>query len=192
MSNLNFQESEQIVFEVKRHWFNFTLMAVSLAFGALAPLFFGGIASVLSGTSVSAPIFFLCLFFYLIWIMVLWIFLFIEWTDYYLDMWIVTSDRIIDIEQRGLFTRDIAELRYESIEDIKVVTSGIIATWLGFGDIESQTAGSQKEFVIKCAKDPLKAKDAIYSILHSKEKESKTVKFEEKKEELITNNQAYL
>ena len=98
-------------------------------------------------------------------------------------MWIVTNDRLIDVEQRGLFTRDIAELRYKSIEDIKVVTSGLIATWLGFGDITIQTAGSRKEFMIKCAKDPLKAKDMIYAMCHLKEKESMVVKLEEKPEE---------
>src|SRR3990167_8508351 len=31
------------------------------------------------------------------------LFFYTEFTDYYLDLWIITNDRIIDVEQLGLF-----------------------------------------------------------------------------------------
>ena len=65
----------------------------------------------------------------------MWMLLFINLTNYYLDVWYVTSDRLVDIEQKGLFHRDEAVLRLDNIQDVAIASKGIIQTLLGFGNI---------------------------------------------------------
>lgn len=92
----------------------------------------------------------------------LWMLIFQIWTDYYLDMWVVTSKRIIAIDQRGLFYRSISSFRFERLQDITVEINGIIATILDFGTIEAETAGhGETEFSFRGAPHPRELKSKI-------------------------------
>ena len=76
------------------------------------------------------------------------------WTDYYLDVWMVTDKRVIDIEQKGFFHRQTSVFRIERIQDVTVETHGIVATLLNFGDIHVQTAGEGQEFIMRGIANP--------------------------------------
>lgn len=78
-----------------------------------------------------------------------WLFLFYSFLDYYLDVWIVTNKRIINIEQKGLFSRTIAEQRLFRVQDVTSEVKGIIPTILNYGNVFIQTAGSKERFVFK-------------------------------------------
>lgn len=83
-----------------------------------------------------------------------WLFFFTGWLDYYLDVWIVTTERIVSIEQRGLFARTIAEQRLSRVQDVSSVTQGKIATLLNYGDVRVQTAGTEERFVFEQVPNP--------------------------------------
>ena len=72
--------------------------------------------------------------------------------DYYLDVWILTNQRIFDIEQRGLFNRHISVFEINKIQDVNVKIEGIIATFIKYGDVN---------ILIKEADNPLEVKKAI-------------------------------
>jgi uncharacterized membrane protein YdbT with pleckstrin-like domain len=93
--------------------------------------------------------------------LVVWIAFFVLWTDYYLDVWYVTNERIIAVEQKGLFWREIIDLRYEKVQDVTVEISGIISTLLDFGDLHVQTAGVGREIILRKAAKPDEAKRII-------------------------------
>ncbi|MDP6387725.1 MAG: PH domain-containing protein [Candidatus Pacebacteria bacterium] len=95
------------------------------------------------------------------WTLLAWAKLFAIWTDYYLDMWLITNKRIVDIEQKGFFNRDISTFRMERIQDITVEIKGVIATLLNFGNIHVQTAGESQEFIIKGIGRPKYVKEII-------------------------------
>lgn len=95
------------------------------------------------------------------WAFIFWNSFFIVWTNYYLDILLITTKRVIDVEQLGLFARDLAEMRIESIQDIKVQVIGILASLLDFGNIHIQTAGVNREFIIEHIQNPHQVKDAI-------------------------------
>ena len=95
------------------------------------------------------------------WVLILWMKLFGIWTDYYLDTWIVTDKRIIDVEQSGFFSRQVSSFRMERIQDVTIEVKGIIATLLRFGDIHVQTAGESQEFVIRGIPRPERVKEII-------------------------------
>jgi uncharacterized membrane protein YdbT with pleckstrin-like domain len=95
------------------------------------------------------------------WTLLAWTKLFAIWTDYYLDIWFITNRRIIDIEQKGFFNRDVSTFRMERIQDVTVEIKGIVATLLNFGDIHVQTAGESQKFIIKGIGRPKHVKDII-------------------------------
>ena len=75
-----------------------------------------------------------------------WLFLFQAFLDYYLDTWIVTTKRILNIEQTGLFGRTVSELRLYRVQDVTATVNGIVPTFFNYGDVEIQTAGEHIHF----------------------------------------------
>lgn len=69
-----------------------------------------------------------------------------QFTDFYLDISIITNDRILDIDQRGLFARVISELDLSRIQDVHSEIKGIFPTLFNYGRVEVQTAGDLPEF----------------------------------------------
>jgi uncharacterized membrane protein YdbT with pleckstrin-like domain len=93
----------------------------------------------------------------------MWLFLFQLFLDYYLDIWVVTNHRIVNITQSGLFHRQVAELRLYRVQDATASIGGFLHTLLNFGTIEIQTAGEQSRFVFHDIPDP---QEVTKTILH--------------------------
>lgn len=84
----------------------------------------------------------------------------IFWMDYYLDIWIITDIRVIDIEQQGLFRRNIAEFKLDRIQDVTIEIPNMVASLFDYGDLRVQTAG-EREFVIRDISRLNEVKDAL-------------------------------
>lgn len=69
-----------------------------------------------------------------------------EFSDYWLDTWVVTNERIINSEQHGLFNRITSELFLDQIQDITAETKGFLETFLTYGDVMIQTAAEKVRF----------------------------------------------
>ena len=149
---------EKIVKEARKHWYAFVSETTGLVLAGILPfLLWPGILI------LDAPVKGNYYFFYsLVWFLFLWVILFVAWTNYYLDVLVVTNKRIIDIEQHGLFKHDLAEVRLDKIEDIKVEIKGFLPSLLNFGNITLQTAAAQQEFAIKQIPNPHALKEAIF------------------------------
>ena len=91
----------------------------------------------------------------------LWIAFFTRFADYWLDAWILTNERIIDIEQKGLFSREVSEFKLDKIQDVSVDVSGVIQTLFHYGNVQVQTAGFEREFVFKTVPNPQNIKNQI-------------------------------
>ncbi|MBT3230685.1 PH domain-containing protein [Candidatus Uhrbacteria bacterium] len=88
-------------------------------------------------------------------------------TDYYLDTWIVTTRRVINIEQKGLFSRVISELHLNQVQDVTAETHGFIATILSYGHVYIQTAGTRERFEFKMVNDPVKVKARVSELVEN-------------------------
>ncbi len=168
---LKLDSKEKIVLELRKHWFvifvqGFILFLIALLPGVaafIAVRFFPGFTEI----EIGGNLLYLFSFGYFVWLLILWMLFFIEWTDYYLDVWYITPTRIVAIEQKGLFRRETINLRFEKVQDATVEISGIIPTFLGFGEIHVQTAGAGREIILKDARNPHEAKKIILD-LHSR------------------------
>lgn len=89
------------------------------------------------------------------------------WMDYYLDIWIITDQRIIAAEQKGLFNRSVSELRMHQIQDVSSEVKGLLPTLLKYGSIHVQTAAEQDKFNFRQVKNPEIVARAILE-LHEK------------------------
>lgn len=101
--------------------------------------------------------------------MLIWIISFLIWIDYYLDVWIITDKRIVNIEQKGLFSRFISELELEKIQDISTDVRGVIPTFLNYGDLQVQTAAEKEKFLFHNIPDPYSVKDMIMKLQKKQE-----------------------
>lgn len=158
------EPNETIILESRRHWFILALRLLPL----LPFVFIPFLALALVDTAplqglvqmnANTPSF--AIFILFSWLLFVWIAGFIIWTDYFLDILVVTNKRIINVEQKALFSREIASLRLDKIQDITIDISGILATFLLFGNIRIQTAGEQEEFLMHYIQNPEALKSVI-------------------------------
>ncbi len=157
---IELSKGERVVYEIRRHWYVLLVESFFLALLSLIPwaVFFGLDVSGFSFSGGEGSVFF---FVSAAWLFFIWIAFMIIWTNYYLDVWIVTSKRILDIEQHGLFSRDMSEFRLDRIQDVTIEVKGILPTLLRFGDIHVQTAGEAREFIIRSIPHPYRVRDII-------------------------------
>ena len=190
---LELEKDEQIVYEIRRHPLVFYTEIAAIIFASILPLL---VAVVLMALDIQISFLqgagSLFTFFYALWLLVMLWAAEILWTSYFLDIWVVTTKKIIDVEQEGLFGRRTAFLHLDRIQDITVSVRGLLPTILKYGDISVQTAAQQGEFFIHNIPHPKvlhqKINEAIkYNKEHKEytEKEKTEISIENKEE--ITN-----
>ncbi len=159
------RQNEQVVLFLRRHWLAVLRLAVSFLLLTAIPigimLYFSSQLSLMIADPFFGPIivivfsiYFLCIF----------LFVFFAFTNYYLDTWIVTTERVINIEQNGLFERVDSELDMIAVQDATANVSGMLATFFNFGDVQIQTAGEQEHFHFLSVPHPERVKQKIMEL----------------------------
>jgi membrane protein YdbS with pleckstrin-like domain len=72
-----------------------------------------------------------------------WMGAFGVFVNHYLDQWIVTNERIIDINQRGFWSRDVSSLLLVRVQDVETEVHGFFNTLFGFGTLSVETGGAE-------------------------------------------------
>ena len=148
----DFKPDEQVLVVARHHWFIFLRDLIGILLLFFLPFFAVPLLTTFldaGGGPVTIPDGF-GVFFASLWALLLWQMLFARWTDVYFDIWIVTNWRIIDIEQKGFFNRNIATLlNLDHIEDVTTGINSVIGTLLEYGDIQVQTAAHKNELIFK-------------------------------------------
>jgi len=86
--------------------------------------------------------------------MVLVLSLFLIFVFWYLNIQIITSIRVVDVTQEGLFDHVVSELHIDKIEDATSQTAGILGTIFNYGSVFVQTAGAVERFEFHNVPDP--------------------------------------
>jgi hypothetical protein len=87
---------------------------------------------------------------------------FIQW---YFNIYIVTSERIVDIDFKYLLYKHIGEAELDRIEDISYSSGGFLAALFDFGTILIQTAGETQVIEFEIVPHPDKVVEAIRSVM---------------------------
>lgn len=165
--SVSFEEGEHIILEVRKHWFVLLEHGILVIFLMFLPLVLYALIEALPivfETDKSASAFFL--FCYSVWLVILWVYIFFIWTDYYLDIWIITNKKIMAVEQLGLFRREISTLNLNMVQDVTTEVHGMIPTLLDFGDLQVETAGHSQIFRINKIAKPGDVRQKINMVLN--------------------------
>lgn len=166
---------EHVIYFVRHHWITFVLpIGVNIILAA-TPLL-GGVLlndvapSVFETVIVQAFLIIGGSIYYLF----LWLSFFNYFLAYYLDVWVVTNKRVIDIQQHSLWRRTISEQPLSRVQDITSDVHGIFPTLFGYGDIKVQTAGAEKEFTFKNIPHPEQMSQAILELIEQERRKNPT------------------
>lgn len=152
--------NETVALTMRRHWIVFAGPAVVFVLLLAAPAIFLVLAPSRLSALTDPAVFPFVRFFLALYFMSVLALGLIIWINYYLDVWVITNRRIIDIEQHRLFHREVSEISLDRVQNVTVEIPGLIATFLEFGNIKIQTAGAG-EFTITSVSEFDRAKDLI-------------------------------
>jgi len=162
------QEDERMIAVIRRHWFSLAVEGTVNIFIFLvaAVAVVVGDSVLLSNSSGEFREFLPISFFALSFIgLLLWMHFFASWSDHWLDAWIITTERVIDIEQKGFFRREVSSFPLGRIQDVTYTVSGVIPTWLHFGDVRIQTASISDDFIMRKVPFPEDVKEHLVEVL---------------------------
>lgn len=142
--------NEKILRVVRKHWFVFVgdivvlLFAIALPAIVLYVLNYIPVKAILvfAGSQEAAEFFFLSA-----WLLIVWMIGWSLWSNYYLDVLIITEKRVFTVEQIGFFRRVSSSFRIDRMQNTTIHQHGIIQTLLGFGTIRLETAGEGEDFI---------------------------------------------
>ena len=82
------------------------------------------------------------LFYYLM----LFSYIFISFLHWFYNVFMVTTERIVDIDYSDIVVHNIAVTSLTHVQDVNYTQSGFIPTFFNYGDLFVQTAGNEKNF----------------------------------------------
>jgi uncharacterized membrane protein YdbT with pleckstrin-like domain len=85
------------------------------------------------------------------------------WVGWYFSLFILTDQRFIQMTQRGLFHRSVADISLHQIQSINYEIDGLEQTLLGFGTIKMQTYVG--DLLLRDIHHPAKTQRRIVEIL---------------------------
>jgi membrane protein YdbS with pleckstrin-like domain len=150
----NQRPNEEIVFMRRRHpwifWKSSLILLFVILIVLIAFLIWG--ASKVSVVVSVASVIFLILYFLG------------RWFVYTSDIFILTNQRIINIDQRGFFTRRVSEAELENIQNVTYEIKGPIRSFLNFGEIIISTAGNTPGLTLSNVENPHFIQEKIVSL----------------------------
>lgn len=162
-SGYTLDKQETVIKEVGRHWIDLVPVTVSSGVLLIMALVLTYIAARFSSNLSSIPTGFISLIVLILLLLAAAIFgvgLFV----FHQNKLIITDKHIIQIHQRGLFSRSVSQLSMAKVQDVNAKREGVIATLLNYGSIEIETAGEDDIFVFNVAARPQELADECMSI----------------------------
>lgn len=165
MKEFELEPGEHVVLQVRKHWFLFLTELLPYAIIIIIPF---AIPNLLALAPPMAP--YAELFDYHeplaraglgVWLLVTWTGAWGAFTKYFLNVWILTSQRIVNIKQRRYFSREVSSLFLSRIQDVTTDVSGVLSSLLGIGNIKAQTAAEDVEFIMNGIPRPEQMRDLI-------------------------------
>lgn len=137
MLNLqNLKPGEEVVMAIRRHWIVYVYIFINFLVAAII-------------TGIILMFFGKHLWTYMV-LTVFWlfsaIFLYIKWLDHELDLFVITNNRIIWVDQQWFLNRSLWECNLGQVQDVKSQTRGLLSNIFDYGTLTIQTAWNATNF----------------------------------------------
>lgn len=90
---------------------------------------------------------------------------------WFFSVFIITDERIIDVDFLSLLFKDISSAKIDAIQDISSKTAGALASVVDYGTVYIQTAGESTEIQFENVPQPSKVAAILNELLLEEEKE---------------------
>ncbi len=158
-------EDEAILIFIRRHWMAYLGWASILMIMVLTPPVV--LPVVQSFTSVSLfrgePLIYVALITGAYYLFTSALFI-TTWIEHYLDVTIITPERLININQIGLFNRRVAELNLLRVQDVSAQLNGYLETLFQYGTVVVESAGDFPNFIFRFVPKPHIVANTILSL----------------------------
>lgn len=151
----NLRSGEMVEKVIRRHWIVFVVMGMYAFWGLIFTLILPFVLGMGAIGFLAITIFWL---FYSL-------FLYINWVNYELDIFVITNNRIICVEQHSFLNRTVGETTLDKVQEVDVQTKWLLANLLDYGTLRIMTAGSSQSFDMTYSPTPLKNSRYINNIV---------------------------
>lgn len=165
MKEFELEPGEYVVLQVRKHWFIFLAELLPYAVIAFIPF----VLSIL--LPLAPPLAPYASFFNFssamtrvmlgVWLLLIWTGAWSTFTKYFLNVWVLTNQRIVNIKQRAYFNREVSSLFLSRVQDVTTEVIGVLPSLLHIGNIKVQTAGEEVDFVMRGIPRPGEMRDLI-------------------------------
>jgi hypothetical protein len=156
-------KEEEIYLALRPHWVNnLPWMAIAILM-MLVPFFFS-FFSFLNFFPKQYQ-FGLILFWYLI----TFIYIFQNFLSWYFNLFLVTNQRVVDIDFKNLLNKHFAEAKLSVIQDVSSCIQGLLGTFFNFGDILIQTASGTNQINFEKVSNPGKVMKLLKELCNSED-----------------------
>ena len=90
---------------------------------------------------------------------------------WFFNVYIVTDERVIDVDFNSMIYRNISSAKIENIEDVTAKTTGPLAAIFDYGTILIQTAGEKTQFEFDHVPQPAKITKLLNELILEEERE---------------------
>lgn len=151
----NQEEEEKIVLLLRMHWLTnvpWVILAIILLLAPLVLRFFPLISFLPPRYQLASLI---------LWYLLLAAFVFERFLTWFFNVYIITDERIVDIDFYNLLYKEVSDAKIDKIQDITYKMGGAIRAIFNFGDVFIQTAGTELNFEFRAVPRP----DRVVKIL---------------------------
>ncbi len=112
--------------------------------------------------------------------------------DYFNDVYIVTDEKIIDIEMKPLgLDYNRREGSLERVQTVNTVQSGVVAQMLNYGSVIIRTAAEGEAFDFKMIPNPRHVQQVIFQKMDALRQRQETKRISDRQQELIESLKVY-
>ncbi len=159
------QKEEPIVLLLRPHWLtnvNWLFLALLMI---LAPLFLT-LVPLLAYLPSNFQLIFIVL-----WYLFSFSFIFEKFLGWFFDIYLITDERVVDVDFYSLTFKQIADAGLQKIQDITYRTRGVLGSIFDYGDILIQTAGEQPNIEFKAVPRPAAVVKILNELITQEEQE---------------------
>lgn len=139
------EQGESIILLLRKHWITNVIWLATGLLLLISPIIIfpvlaisGIIPANFSGSAFSLVI--------LVWYLLTFSYVLVNFLLWYFTVSIVTSERIVDIDFINILNKRFSATRINKVEDVTMKRGGFLRAVFDYGDVLVQTAGKEREF----------------------------------------------
>ena len=105
------------------------------------------------------------------WYLIVMGFVLESFLSWFYNVFIITDERVIDVDFNNLLYKNISAAKIDNIEDVTQSAGGVLASIFNYGTIRVQTAGAVTEFEFNEVPQPAKVAAFLNEMIVEEEKE---------------------